>query len=91
MNLPQTNRQKRLFTFEAGAIFGEMALLDGEPRSAYVQAEEDAEVYRLPYEKYQSILAGQPQVAAKLYKNIALVLSHRLRARSDELRLFEDD
>ncbi len=91
MQLPQAQRQKRLFTFDAGAIFGEMALLDGKPRSARVKAEADAEIYRLPYETYQSILAEQPQIAAKLYRNIALVLSHRLRTRSDELRLFEDD
>lgn len=91
MKLPQTDRWKRLFTFEAGAVFGEMALLDGNPRSAIVQAEEDAEICRLPYEKYETILTGHTQIAAKLHRNIALVLSHRLRARSNEMRLFEDD
>ena len=91
IELPQSNREKRLFTFDAGAIFGEMALLDGKPRSAHVQAEDDAVVFRLPYEKYKAILAGQPIMAAKLYKNIALVLSHRLRVRSEELRILEDD
>ena len=39
INLPASNRKKRLFTFSAGVVFGEMALLDGNPRLAEVVAE----------------------------------------------------
>ncbi|MBC2712498.1 MAG: SLC26A/SulP transporter family protein [Desulfosarcina sp.] len=90
IKLPFSNGEKRLFSFSAGVVFGEMALLDGKPRSAHVQADEDSEVYRLPCENFEKLLAQQPQIAAKLLKNIALVLSHRLRARSDELRMWAD-
>jgi CRP-like cAMP-binding protein len=87
MKLPLSDGERRLFSFSAGVIFGEMALLDGKPRSAWVVADEDAEVYRLSFDHFNRLFAQQPQVAAKLLKNIALVLSHRLRARSDELRI----
>jgi SulP family sulfate permease len=90
MNLPLSSAERRLFTFDAGVVFGEMALLDGKPRSANVQAEEDSEVYRLSFNNFGKLLDRQPQIAAKLLKNIALVLSDRLRARSNELRMMVD-
>jgi SulP family sulfate permease len=90
MKLPLSNGEKRLFAFSAGVVFGEMALLDGKPRSAKVQADEDSEVYRLSWSSFEKLCVQQPHVAAKLLRNIALVLSHRLRARSDELRMLAD-
>lgn len=88
--LPLSQGEKRLFTFSAGVVIGEMALLDGKPRSANVQADEDSEVLCLSRANFDKLLAQNPQVAAKLLKNIAMVLSHRLRARSDELRMWAD-
>jgi glutaminase len=71
-------------------VFGEMALLDGNPRSAQVLAEEDSEAYRLTYNGFGKLCMENPSVAVKLLQNIATVLSHRLRVRSDEIRLLED-
>ena len=90
IHLPASNRHKRLFTFSAGVVFGEMALLDGSPRSAQVVAEEDSEVYRLSYDRFGKLCRENSGVAIKLLKNIAMVLSHRLRVRSDEVRMLED-
>jgi SulP family sulfate permease len=90
IKLPLSDGERRLFSFSAGVVFGEMALLDGKPRSARVQADADVEVYRLSYGNFEILLARQPQIAARLLKNIALVLSHRLRVRSDELRMMAD-
>ena len=90
IKLPSNNRKKRLFTFGAGVVFGEMALLDGNPRSAQVLAEEDSEVYRLTYERFEKLCLEDPSVAVKLLQNIALVLTHRLRVRSEEVRMLED-
>jgi CRP-like cAMP-binding protein len=90
IHLPASNRHKRLFTFSAGVVFGEMALLDGSPRSAQVVAEEDSEVYRLSYDRFGKLCRENSGVAIKLLQNIAMVLSHRLRVRSDEVRMLED-
>ncbi|MFO7685710.1 MAG: SLC26A/SulP transporter family protein [Desulfobacterales bacterium] len=90
IHLPYSNRKKRLFTFGAGVVFGEMALLDGNPRSAQVLAEENSEVYRLSHENFKKLCREAPGVAVKLLHNIGVVLSHRLRVRSEELRMLED-
>jgi CRP-like cAMP-binding protein len=90
MRLPSSKRAKRFFTFGAGAVFGEIALLDGQPRSANVSADEDSEVYCLSCENFERLLHENPQIAAKLLKNLAMVLSHRLRIRSDEIKMLED-
>jgi SulP family sulfate permease len=90
MHLPSSNRKKRLFTFGAGVVFGEMAMLDGNPRSAQVVAEEDSEVYRLSQEHFNHLCRENPDVAVKLLKNISIVLSQRLRVRSEEVRMLED-
>ena len=62
IKLPLSDGEKRLFTFSAGVVFGEMALLDGKPRSAQVQADENSEVYRLSYDNFEKLLARQPQI-----------------------------
>ncbi|MCJ7830683.1 MAG: cyclic nucleotide-binding domain-containing protein, partial [Desulfobacterales bacterium] len=90
LHLPNSDRPRRLFTFGAGAMLGEMALLDGNPRSADVWAEADSELYRLPHKAFNALCRENPRIAAKLLRNIGRVLSHRLRERSEEVRLLED-
>ncbi len=91
VQLPFIGGERRLFSCGAGVVFGEIALLDGKPRSAEVQADEASEVYRLPHGNFEKLLNSQPIIAAKLLRNIALVLSYRLRTRSDELRMMADN
>jgi CRP-like cAMP-binding protein len=90
IHLPASNRKKRLFTFCAGVVFGEMALLDGNPRSVQVVAEEDSEVYRLAYDRFGKLCRENFGVSIKMLQNLAVVLSHRLRLRSEEVRMLED-
>ncbi|MFZ0727610.1 MAG: SulP family inorganic anion transporter [Desulfobacterales bacterium] len=90
LHLPNSDRQKRLFTFGGGAIIGEMALLDGSPRSADVRADEDSEFYRLTFEAFSRLRGDHPHIALKFVSNIALVISQRLRIRSQEIRLLAD-
>ena len=90
IDLPFSNAERRLFTYDAGVVFGEMALLDGKPRSASVQAEEESEIYRLSFNSFEKLLDQNPKTAAKLMKNLALVISDRLRIRSNELRMMVD-
>ena len=89
-HLPHKNRLKRVFTFDAGVIFGEMALLDAKPRSADVWAEEDSEVLILPYHEFVALSRAAPEVALKLILNVAQVLSRNLRRGSRELQALED-
>lgn len=89
--LPETNRQKRLFTYSSGISFGEMSFLDGSPRSAGVWACGDSEVFRLPFDDFERLAKRKPEIAHKLFKNIALEISYYLRKTSQQVSELEDD
>lgn len=63
-----------------GQVFGEMGPLEGVPRSADVAAEEPAEVLALDYAALERIRRRFPFTGAKLFLNLARILSGRLRA-----------
>jgi SulP family sulfate permease len=88
--LPQRHQSQRLFTLDAGVIFGEMAMLDAQRRSADVWAEEDSQVFILPYLEFVALSQEEPEVALKLVVNIAKVLSINVRLTSRELRILAD-
>lgn len=60
--------------------FGEMALADNEARSASVVADSDCVLVRIN----DQIINSRPEIGLKVYRNIAKVLSARLR-KADEL------
>lgn len=80
INLPRTDRRMRIQTLSAGAIFGEMAVIDPKPRSATLSAAEDTVVYRLSAEDFQRMKAEEPALAFRLLENLTLVFAQRLRA-----------
>jgi SulP family sulfate permease len=90
IHLPESDRYKRLITYSAGVTFGEMAFLDGSPRSADVWSDEDTETYVLAPDVFDAVRAESPQLAIKLIRNIALEMSDRLRIRTNEVRVLEE-
>lgn len=56
-------------------LFGEMSLIDGQPRSATAIAVEETSVLTIQREEFMRILADHPGIAMKLL----IVLSRRLR------------
>jgi predicted RND superfamily exporter protein len=71
--------EKVLARLDPGAVFGEMALVSQEPRSASVVAETAAEVLRLDLDAFERIRRRFPFTGAKLFRNLARVLALRLR------------
>lgn len=65
----------------AADSFGEMALADNESRSASVTALAPCILVRLN----DSVVNSRPEIAAKIYRNIARVLSARLRSADETL------
>ena len=63
----------------AGDSFGEMALVDDNPRSASIQAVEPTELLVLPVETFQRLLTEQPNLAVALLSQVSRVLSQRVR------------
>lgn len=58
-----------------GAIFGEVAAIDGGPRSATVQALEDTEAFVITAQEFKQKTAGMPEWFSKISK----ILVQRLR------------
>ncbi len=56
----------------AGSYFGEMALIDGGPRTATVRAAIRAEVVRLEGSAFKALLTQKPALAAKLQKEMGV-------------------
>ena len=90
IRLRERNQLKRIFTFNSGVIFGEVALLDGKPRSADIWSEENTEVYRLSLDDFNVFRKENPEIAIKLIQNMARTLTRHLRRSSDEVRALED-
>ena len=72
----------------AGALLGEMSLLDGEPRSTECTAVSAVQAAGLSRQGLDQLVAQHPQVAAKLLAEVASIIANRLRALSDQLRLY---
>lgn len=54
---------KALSEMSRGAVFGEMALLDGAPRAATVEAVTRAELLRVPRAEFEALLDESPEIA----------------------------
>ena len=75
----EDGREVILSVLGQGEFFGEMALIDDEPRSAHVIAMEDSGLIVLRREDFQILMTQSPAIALALLKE----LSRRLR-RVDE-------
>jgi len=65
-----------LTEFGRGDFFGEMALLDGKPRSADARVAEDARLAVLSREHFLSFVRTNPNVALEMLKGLANRLRH---------------
>lgn len=62
-----------------GEFFGEMALVDGSPRSADVSVKEAAVLVKIPAEAYRSLKKQKPITALKVADVLLKQLSFRVR------------
>jgi SulP family sulfate permease len=69
----------RLVTFAAGAVFGELALLDRGPRSATITVDEDLTGFGLSEASFGELCQKQPDIAIKLLSALGRELSVRIR------------
>ena len=70
---------KSLGSIGPGKTFGEMSLIDGEPRSASIIAEEAATLLVLTGDDFGRLSSDVPRLAIKILLKIAKVVSQRLR------------
>ena len=74
-------KEVTLSTLSEGDFFGEMALLDSEPRSATTIAEEDCELLSLQQADFMRALEQDPGMSASLIQ----VLASRLRKANHQI------
>jgi CRP/FNR family transcriptional regulator, cyclic AMP receptor protein len=70
-----------LATLAPGDIFGELAMLDGEVRSASVESLVDGELLALPASEVRALLARHPEITVKL----VAALVRRLRTANERI------
>jgi CRP/FNR family cyclic AMP-dependent transcriptional regulator len=91
--MPEGKKEKQeqlLTVLTAGSIFGEMALVDGAPRSADAIAEDEALLYYLAQADYEKLQKEHPGAAMRIQDMLVVTLSSRIRAanRSFEIIRF---
>ena len=74
--------QQTLAIFEKGDFFGEMAILEGLPRTATAVAEEDCELIRVNSANFVQMIRVNPEIAIRIMRK----LSTRLRETTEQLR-----
>lgn len=80
LSLPtESGREEVIYTMREGQIFGELALVDGSPRSATVRAEDEVITCAYSYEKLMALLDANPRIGYILMRNLASIISARVR------------
>jgi CRP-like cAMP-binding protein len=89
ISLPsETGDEAILATLGPGAVFGELALLDGAPRSASATAISAAETVVLPRDRFRELIATETGVRDALLASIAGEL-RRLTTHVEELHFLD--
>lgn len=84
-------QHKRLVSLAPGVIFGELALLEGRPRSTSAVLVEASVVWELTRAAFDDLLAAHPQIARQVLFNVGRQLAGRLRAITTEMAALEEE
>ena len=76
-------REVVINVYGPGEIFGEMALLDGEPRSADAIAQDAARVFWLQRDDFAAFLDSHPRAAMTMLASLSRRLRHTTRVVQD--------
>ena len=71
VNYSLSGREITFDDLEPGSHFGELAAIDGLPRSASVMALDDARIASLSADQFQAVVLEHPAIALKLMKHLA--------------------
>lgn len=81
----QNDKIKVVASIGAGKTLGEMAIIDGEPRSASAIAIEPTTLALLTKVNFQRIVSEKPGLATRILLQVSRLLSQRLRRTSGQL------
>jgi len=89
VTLPTDEGIARLVVFTSGMNFGELAFIDGSPRSANVTAMGPVECQVLTRDAFARLDAEAPSIKIRLLENIALRMTGMLRQANRELAVLK--
>lgn len=78
--------EKTLVILGPEDVFGEMAILDGAPRSATARVIEEARLLSLRKADFESLCQQNPSLGLRLMRNIVRVFSLRIRENNEDYR-----
>ncbi len=84
-----TPDSKPLTKIGPGGYVGEMALLDNQPRSAYVYCDSPGRLLFLPIDGLLELLQSHSETASKILFILARVLTRRLRSTNERVEELE--
>jgi CRP/FNR family cyclic AMP-dependent transcriptional regulator len=82
------NSEKVVSVYSKGSAIGEMALLDGMPRSATVRAKTAASVTVINRDGLDAIIEEEPRIGAKILRHLARGVSYNMRRLSNQMSDF---
>ena len=78
-------KTKLLAQLGDGEVFGELALIDGNVRSATVKTAKETSLLVFHVEKFAKLIQDAPYTAFKIIMQLAKLLSNRLRDTNDQV------
>ena len=79
-------KSKRVASFAPGVIVGEMAFIEGMPRSAEGHVKAPTALWELTRQRFDEMTLDYPQISHKVMLNLSRGLSERLRRTTENLR-----
>jgi len=83
-------KRKRVVSLAPGVLFGEVAILEGKPRSATAFLTGPSLVWELTREGLDKLRTSHPAIAHQILLNIGRQMAVRLRSVTHELAVLED-
>jgi CRP/FNR family transcriptional regulator, cyclic AMP receptor protein len=74
---------RRYSLIEPKSVTGEVAFVDGRPRTATVRAVTDGDLLRLSFESYEVLAARYPELGRAILLDLGRILAAKLRQASE--------